>query len=283
MAGITIERLDLLDSQKLLSCLAKHQPNVVVNLAANPIIASADRDPSACERDIVESTRNLVSAVATINSVVRMIQVSSSMIYGNFHGTIASETSQARPINAYGRMKLAAEELVRELGARGVVETVIVRPMAVYGPGDAYSRVIPVLCAQAVAGLPLTIRASADTLIDFSYVEDVAEGMMRAALEPAAAGETFNLSYGHARTLLDVVAALQLQFPDLRYEVLSEMDSSRPSRGALDITKARSLLGFNPSASLEIGLKRCVRFLATPTIPVASQRQTCLAAGTGTA
>ena len=260
-AGATIERVDLLDSQKLVSCFAEHQPNLVINLAGNPIVTSADRDPDACERDIVESTRNLVSAVASANSVKRIVQVSSSMVYGNFFGTLAAETREPRPINAYGRMKLAAEEMVRELGARGVVETVIVRPMAVYGPGDAYSRVISLFCAQAVAGLPLTVRATADASIDFSYVDDVAEGLMRAAFKPAAAGETFNLSYGYAHPLLDVIAALQLQFPDLRYEVLPVIDSARPSRGALDNTKAGSLLGFKPSVSLEIGLKRCVGFL----------------------
>jgi nucleoside-diphosphate-sugar epimerase len=263
--------VDLLDRLRLTSFFAKHQPNIVINLAANPIVSSADREPDACERDIVESTRNLVSAVNNAGSVQRMVQVSSSMVYGNFFGMLAAETRQASPINAYGRMKLAAEDLVRELGARGLIETVIVRPMAVYGPGDAYTRVIAVFCAQAVAGRPLTVRATADTSIDFSYVEDVVEGLMRTAFEPAAAGETFNLSYGQAHTLLDVIAALRLQVKDLRYEVIPVTDS-RPSRGALDTTKARNILGFEASVSLEMGLGRCIEFLrrSPPSLPAST-------------
>src|SRR3546814_3258071 len=99
--------------------------------------------------------------------------------------------------------------------------------MAVYGAGDFYRRVIPVFCAQALVGDPLTIKASADVLIDFSYVEDIAKGLTLAALEPAAAGETFNLAYGQARSLHDVFLALKRHFPQLRYEVIASTEIGR--------------------------------------------------------
>lgn len=261
LVGAEIQQSDLLDVDQTIACITEHQPSMVVNLAADPIISSADRDPLRCEHDIVESTRSLVQAVAATGSVRRLVQVSSSMVYGDFKHGHADEASPTEPVNAYGRMKLAAETLVRGLGAGGEVEIVIVRPMAVYGPGDSYDRVIPTFCAQSIADMSLTLRTTADALIDFSYVEDIAEGLALAVTRPGAAGETFNLSYGQARSLLDVVAVLQRHFPGLRYDVLPAVGPARPRRGALDISKAKRLLGYRPMTDLESGIDRCIAFL----------------------
>jgi nucleoside-diphosphate-sugar epimerase len=183
------------------------------------------------------------------------------MVYGNFHEERANEMSATEPVNAYGRMKLAAEAIAQNLGARGAVDVVIVRPMAVYGPGDHYDRVVPKFCSQCLAGDPLVVRTGADSLIDFSYVGDIVEGLISAATEPAAAGEIFNLSYGEARTVFDLVSVLQTHFPDLRYDIAPALGPARPNRGALDISKAKRLLGYRPTTALDAGIAHCIRHL----------------------
>lgn len=261
IAGAEFQHIDLLDFENTIHCLKKYRPDAIINLAANPIVASADRDRKACELDIIHSTRNLVRAISETNSVKRLVHVSSSMVYGDFQDYRADECSPVKPVNAYGRMKLAAEILVRKLAISGKVETVIVRPIAVYGPGDSYERVIPTFCARALAGQTVKIHDTSDMLIDFSYVKDIAEGLVLATLDSRAAGEIFNISYGEARSLLDVVKVLKFHFPELKFDISSPTGPLRPSRGALDISKIIRLLGYKPSVDLETGMDLCVTHL----------------------
>lgn len=265
-------RSDMLDTAQLTAWLAEHEPEVVVHLAANPIVGAATRDRRGCDADIVQNTQSLVRAIEATGSTTRLVYVSSSMVYGHFTSDRLSESSPTRPVNAYGQMKLAAEGIVRDLAARTGAAVTVVRLMAVYGPGDYYERVVGSFCSAALAGRPLMVTATADTMIDFSFVEDVAEGLALAALEPAAAGETFNLSYGQARGLHEVVAALTEHFPDLRSQLAPALAAHRPSRGSLDITKARHLLGYRPQIGLEHGIERYLDFLETaggPSAPAA--------------
>lgn len=261
IAAAALYKIDLLDRDRVDACFVEFEPEVVINLAADPIVASADRNSLNCERDIVQSTGELSNAITATRFGRRLVQVSSSMVYGNFLGETANEASPTEPINAYGRMKLAAEAIVQSFGARGVVETVIVRPMAVYGPGDHYDRVVPKFCSQCLAGEPLVVRTGADSLIDFSYIGDIVEGLTAAATEPAAAGQIFNLSYGEARSVFDLVSILQTHFPDLRYDISPAAGPTRPNRGALDISKARRLLGYRPAMALDTGIAHCIAHL----------------------
>lgn len=261
IANAAVYAIDLLDLDKVTTCLSGFQPDVVINLAADPIVASAERNPRLCERDIVESVRTLSTAVTESGNVKRFVQVSSSMVYGNFCAEQANETNPTEPVNAYGHMKLAAERIVQDLAARSEVEAVIIRPMAVYGPGDHYDRVVPKFCSQCLAGDALVVRTGADSLIDFSFVADIVEGLISAATVPAAAGEIFNLSYGEARTIFDLVSILQTHFPGLRYDIASASGPARPNRGALDVSKAKRLLGYRPTTPLEAGIKQCIAHL----------------------
>ena len=264
--GAAFEEADLLDPTGVEACLSRHEPDIVVHLAANAILSSAERDPARCEADIVASTRNLIKALRTTGTASRLVHASSSMVYGNFLSQRVGEDQPVAPINAYGRMKAAAEQLSREQAAAAGLEITVVRPIAVYGPGDFCRRVVTRFCAQALAGETLVVNDSPDQLMDFTFVEDVAEGMARAALRPEAAGQTFNIARGEARSLLDVIEALKRHVPGLRYQVTASPEVNRPKRGALDISKARELLGYEPRVGLGEGVEHCLAFLSGKTI-----------------
>lgn len=261
IAGAELHAIDLLDNDRVINCLTAFKPELVINLAADPIVGSADSNPLRCKRDIVESIQGLSKAILATRCVQRLVQVSSSMVYGDFVDGRADEMSPTEPVNAYGRVKLAAETIVQNLGLRSDIETVIVRPMAVYGPGDHYDRVVPKFCSQCLSGDPLVIHAGTASLIDFSYVDDIVEGLILAATTPEAAGEIFNLSFGQARTLVELVAILQTHFPDLKHDVAPAVGPARPNRGALDISKARRLLGYRSVTTLEAGIVHCINHL----------------------
>ena len=94
--------------------------------------------------------------------------------------------------------------------------------------------------------------------LDFSYVDDVADGMILCATHPKAANETFNITRSIARTLVDAGNIIINETNSNSELIVSENDGKYPKRGALDISKARDLLGFNPTVNIEEGLKQYI-------------------------
>jgi len=224
-------------------------PGVVVHLANLPLAGVAAADPLEARRSIVEGTAGVLAAMARQAPAARLTFVSSSMVYGDFAQDPQPESGPLRPSEPYGACKLRAERLVR---ASGLAWT-IVRPSAVYGPGDANGRFLQRLVEAATAGGTLELTADPETRLDFTWVRDLARGLADAATSPEAIGETFNLTAGHARSLgeaIDVVRGHGHAVAVRRRPATVV----RPRRGTLDIARARTLLGYRPSCSLEDGL-----------------------------
>ncbi len=98
-------------------------------------------------------------------------------------------------------------------------------------------------------------------LLDFTWVEDTVEGFYLAATHPAAANDTFNITSGTARTLRDLADIARGHFPDLKVVSRENHDPVRRTRrGALDVSKARRVLGYEPRTMLDEGFARYVDF-----------------------
>jgi dihydroflavonol-4-reductase len=114
-----------------------------------------------------------------------------------------SEDALLRPASVYGRSKLAAEELVRAFGERGVAGT-IVRPCVIYGPGDRHF--LPIVLR--LARLPVVpLIDGGRNLFDLVHVDDVADLMIRAARRDTAINRVYNAGPGEPHTLADLVSA----------------------------------------------------------------------------
>jgi nucleoside-diphosphate-sugar epimerase len=232
----------------------------------------------------VEGTR---AAVAAANAVAaRLVHISSQAAAGP--GTPvrpAREDDPPRPINAYGRTKLASEQIVRTLAR---VPWTIVRPCAVYGPGD---RGFLPLFRLARRGLffyiaPQTMHF---TLI---YIDDVVEAIVRSTTADSAVGQTFFVGHPESKTTEDVLrtiahetdrpyrprrlapilldaAALvgQLSWRIGRPPMLdrSRLAEFRSEGFVCSVDRARDVLGFRASISLEEGIRRTVRALGART------------------
>jgi nucleoside-diphosphate-sugar epimerase len=247
-----------LEKAALRDVLARVQPDCIIHLAGLAIVSAAERNLEAAKADILQSTINLFEGVRLSTHCRRVLHVSSSMVYGHIAGGTVDEDAPLVPMNVYGALKLAAEVVARTHLAATRVESVIVRPSAVYGPGEVSRRVVQTFCESALAGLPVTIKGSASELIDFTYVDDLCDGLYRAATVPAAAGETFNMTAGRPHSLTDLVGCIRHHVPKLQFNISEPRDAFRPKRGALDIGKARRLLGYAPASTLETGIARYI-------------------------
>jgi len=150
------------------------------------------------ERVNVAGTRDLLEAAHAAASVRRFIHFSTTDVYGHPAGrAIAESTRPGGFANWYAQTKLAAEEEVRRAGSGQGLETVILRPATVYGPGSR----------EVIGEIARALRAGHMLLIDrgrpiagLAYVENVVDAALLALTSPVAIGEAFNLTDGLATT-----------------------------------------------------------------------------------
>ncbi len=265
LEGAHVHTLSTGDADGLRELIRECAPEVVVQLANLPFAQLAFERPDEARREILGSTEALLRALAQAQHLRHVVFVSSSMVYGDFDREPMPEQAPCRPREPYGRFKHAAEGLVRRHGHAAGHTVTVVRPSAVYGPGDLGGRVVQRLVEAAHSGATLTLTGRGRTRLDFTFVEDLADGLRRATMDPAGPDATFNMTYGEGRSLQEAGEIVRnLGYP-VAVEHAVEDTGFRPRRGALDISLARRVLGYAPRHSLERGLER---YLAA-TLPVA--------------
>lgn len=239
------------------------QPEYLLHLGALPLATVARVSADHAFESILRGTFNLLELALEVGTVRKFLYVSSSMVYGDFTLEPMPESERTAPKDVYGGMKLAGEVLVQTFSRAFGLPYAIVRPSAVYGPTDMNDRIVQRFVECALYGRPLTVRNPDTTSLDFSYVGDVAEGLAHVLLSPVE-NETFNLTAGQGRTLRELHDILVSRFPEMPVDVTTDdADDFRPKRGALDISKARSLVGYDPRHPLERGVAEYVEFLSS--------------------
>jgi UDP-glucose 4-epimerase len=239
---------DIRDEKALQKAFVKFKPEVVAHLAGISMSRPLEQYASQMTPINLDGTMRVLEVFDSSPSARRLIYTSSSMAYGHFTQTPQSEDVILNPINAYGAAKAAGEYFVK-LSKK---EWVILRPTSVYGYTDACNRVTQMLLDAALTGRSAWV-VRGETL-DFSYVDDVAEGFVKAIESPSAMYQTFNISRGEPRAATDFAEILKEYFPKFSYEV-KEPTVQQVFRGALDISKAKKLLQFEPKYSIEDGIK----------------------------
>lgn len=256
----TIIKGDIRDEKFFLKTLKKYKPQIIIQLAAVPISSASNKFVKDALEINLDGIVSIIRAIGSCDFIERIVYASSSFVYGHFQYTPVDEKHSTTPIDVYGATKIAGENLIKGFGTRFDIPYTIIRPSAVYGPTGANRAVSQILTEQAATGAILTLNNGGDTYLDFSFVEDTAQGFVLAALSDKAVNETFNITRGEARTIQEFADILKIHFPRLK-TIEKEDEEKRPKRGALDITKARELLGYKPKYSLEQGIEKYVNFL----------------------
>ena len=135
----------------------------------------------------------------------------------------------------------------------------IVRPSALYGPRCVSRRVSQAFIESALVGRSLRVDGEGEERIDFTYVDDVVNGVTRILEHPESRDQVFNMTAGKARSLRELVEIVQRSFPEVDVEYV-ERDALRPYRGTLLMDKARELIDFQPEVELEDGLRSYVEW-----------------------
>jgi nucleoside-diphosphate-sugar epimerase len=256
-----IYRIDITDRDGIDWLVREHKPDAIIHMASFPRQKVVNANPSYGAQVMMQGLINVLES-AKRHKVERVIYISSSMVYGDFEDQV-TEDSECNPIGQYGIMKLAGEHLVKDYHRRGAFDYVIIRPSAVYGPLDVEDRVVAKFMLAAMRGETLKVNGAQETL-DFTYVDDVADGIVRATTSIMSANRIYNITKSHSVTLLKA-AAMIVEIVGKGTVEVRDKDADFPSRGALDINRARVIIGYDPKVDVEEGFQRYYEWLANST------------------
>ncbi|TRU31745.1 MAG: NAD-dependent epimerase/dehydratase family protein [Microcystis aeruginosa Ma_MB_F_20061100_S20] len=205
------------------------------------------------ERNI-NATQIILEAAKETPSLQRMVFASTSSVYGNAETMPTPETLCPQPVSPYGITKLAAERLCWLYHQNFNVPITALRYFTVYGPRQRPDMAFHKFFQAAIAGKPISIYGDGKQTRDFTFISDAVAANLAAAVVPEAVGEVFNIGGGSRVVLLDVLDTMEkvIGKPIKRsHQGLARGDARHT---AADVTKARTILGYNPQVSLAEGL-----------------------------
>jgi nucleoside-diphosphate-sugar epimerase len=257
---IEIVRGDTRDREQLRRMVLEYRPTRIIHLAGLPLANLSKSLSEEAYGTIVTGTVNLLEVSRELPDLRRFVYTSSSMVYGDFQQEPCPEDHPKNPKQVYGGCKYAGEVMVETYGKQFKIPYSIVRPSAVYGPTDVNRRVVQLFVENAVMGRPLILHNGGTGTLDFTHVNDIAQGFILAAFHENAVGQAFNMTRGQGRSLKEMADIIKKLIPEA--EVIEKpYQDERPKRGSLDITKARSLLGYDPQFTLETGVADYMAFV----------------------
>jgi nucleoside-diphosphate-sugar epimerase len=258
ISGNNIYHIDITGADNVDWLVNKHRPEVIIHMASFPRQKVVNANPAWGSRVMSEGLINICES-AKKHCVNRVVYISSSMVYGDFDDQV-EEDYNCRPIGQYSILKLTGEDIVKDYHRRGAFDYAIIRPSAVYGPLDVEDRVVAKFMLTAMRGGVLRVNGAGETL-DFTYVDDAADGIVAAATLEPARNDTYNITKSRSVSLLEA-AEMIVKIVGQGTIECRDKDADFPSRGALNITKARAILGYDPRVDVEEGFENYYKWLS---------------------
>lgn len=258
LSGADVEAhvADLTDRVSLDRMAKAIAPTHVVHLAAFTHVGRSWDHVDECVALNISGTVSLLEALD--GRYERFVNVGTADVYGSAPVPYR-ETGPVEPQSPYAVSKYAAERYCRLFHQAFEHRIVMVRPSTGYGPGQPPDRIIPEAIARGLSGRPLEMTTGRQTR-EFTYVDDLAAGIVAAAVVPGVDGELFNLGSGAEVSIREVVELIDtLLEGSVRPQV--GMKPDRPNeiwRMVSDSSLARVRLGWQPTVALDDGLRRTV-------------------------
>lgn len=236
----------------------------VLNQAAWGSVPRSIEMPLYYEQVNIKGTLNMMEA-ARQNKVKRFVYASSSSVYGDEPTLPKKEGREGNLLSPYALTKHVCELYGKQYSMHYGLETVGLRYFNVFGrrqdPNGAYAAVIPKFIKQLLSGERPTINGDGRQSRDFTYIENVIEANLKACLaEKEASGEAFNIAYGGREYLIDIYYNLTKALGVDIEPIFGPDRAGDIKHSNADISKAKVLLGYDPSYSFEDGIKLAIEW-----------------------
>lgn len=234
--------------------------DTIVHLAANARVYDLVEDPMRARDNMVTAFN--VLEFARQKGIRRVLFASSRECYGNLPARRFKE-ELARIENCespYTASKIAGEALVQSYTRCYGIDHVIFRFSNVYGMYDDSNRVVPLFIRKMRANESITVFG-AEKCLDFTYIDDTVEGIINAVLKfDAAKNQTINLAFGQGTYLTDLAKSLKRLLKSTSEISIGESRIGEVVRYVADITRAKTILGYEPKVSFRDGIQKSVEW-----------------------
>ena len=249
---------------------AVEKQDVVLNLAALIAIPYSYHSPDTYIDTNIKGTLNILQA-ARRHNVKRVVQTSTSEVYGTAQYIPIDEVHPLHPQSPYAATKVGADQLALSFYASFNVPVGILRPFNTYGPRQSARAVIPTIISQLANKSKVKLGSLSPTR-DFSFVQDTANGFLAAAQSDAIVGQTINLGSGFEVSIKETAETIA-KLMNTKLELVDDEQRVRPENSEVErlhasIEKAKTLLGWQPElkglAGFETGLKKTIEWFLNP-------------------
>lgn len=275
------EQVDICDKAALENVFAKHQPDLVMHLAAESHVDRSIDGPAAFIETNIMGTYNLLEVSRAYwnqldevrKTAFRFHHISTDEVYGDLEGTtdLFTETTSYKPSSPYSASKASSDHLVRAWLRTYGFPTVVTNCSNNYGPYHFPEKLIPLMILNALDGKPLPVYGDGMQIRDWLYVEDHARALYTVVTQ-GEVGETYNIGGHNEKANIEVVKTLCALLEELvpekptgvaSYESLITYVADRPGhdvRYAIDASKIERELGWTPEETFETGLRKTVEW-----------------------
>jgi UDP-glucose 4-epimerase len=261
--NFTFVQGDITDLDEVRKLIKHHQ--VVFHLAVQCLRVSLS-DPYLVHHVNATGSLNICQA-ALEEKVERFIYISSSEVYGTAKTSPMSENHTLEPTTPYGASKLAGEAYARSYFLSFGLPAIVVRPFNSYGPREhsegPSGEVIPRFVLRVMDGKPPIIFGDGKQTRDFTYVNDIVQGMILAGESEKLIGDTVNIAAGK-EVSINEIAHIILKMLKVENKISPVYMGARPGdvrRHFADISKARDILGFQAPTGIESGLQKYIEWI----------------------
>jgi UDP-glucuronate 4-epimerase len=257
--GFRLERGDIRDAAALERTLAS-APDVVVHLAALAGVRPSLERPAEYA-DVNVTGTSVVLQAAVRHGAPRIVFASSSSVYGEREAGPFRETDPVeRPVSPYAATKRAGELVAHTFHHAHGLSVTCARIFTAYGPRQRPDLAIRKFAECMRRGAPIPIYGDGSSLRDFTFVDDLVEGLVR-AIDRDLGFAILNFGAGRQVALLDVVKLLEAELGVAARIEWQPAQTGDVPRTWADTTAAREALGYAPRVSIEEGIRRFARWL----------------------
>lgn len=255
--NIKIIDLDCRDYKKVCKVFNQFKPNVIYHLAAVAHANISNKDPFSTFDHSLRTLENSLDATRSLNNFERFIYISSSMVYGHFKKKIVNENDRCFPLGIYGALKFAGEKMVIGYNQVFKIPYNIIRPSALYGERCISRRVAQIFVENALSNKELLINDDGKEKLDFTYIEDLTECMVKMIEKKKSKNEIFNITFGNSRSINELTKIIGRSIKNLKIKS-QKRDKLMPYRGTLSNNKIKKYLNYKPKYNLEKGLDKLI-------------------------
>lgn len=254
-SGVQMYNADARNSTDLAEAFRQFRPTDVVHLSAIASAVDARKVPGLTFDLQLVTLRNVLELSRSYMPDGHVVFMSSSTVYGDFDKPTVDESDRPRPRGIYANAKFMGERLMRTYSDQYGLGTTNIRPSALYGERCISRRVSQAFIENALSGKPLLLEGGGQGRLDFTHISDLVDGITRSIAVHKGSTNTFNLTFGNARTIADLAAIVKDVVPQAILEERPR-DENKPVRGTLSTQRAQDQLSFIPKLTLEVGYRR---------------------------